>query len=419
MLERLWTSILDLVAQFVTPDWGAVIGLLPVVILILVVVVLVRTFLMLMRAPPPRRGKAPIKNRTPPGIHLPGPSFAPVFAAVGLFLVMLGLVFGGGTLVLGLIALVLTLLYWLGEGLRLYDRDIGPTAPAIPAVVHDGPPPGVHMPGPSWRPFLGAFGLFSLLLGLVFGGWLLIVGVIALVSTLVGWLGDAVKEFRRTVDADTTGHLENGPAPRTPSRLLGVLIVLIVGAAVLQSGAFSAGSANGGVAGAGSPAPPGAPASGAPGSGGPPPSGPPSSETPASAPPASAPAASGAPASPPPASGAPASGATASGAPASGGPPPASGVAADVRLEAKEISFLEASFTAPAGRPFTIAFANEDDAVPHNVALKDGSGAVVWKGDIFNGIATRIYQVPALPAGGYTFLCLVHPTAMTGTATLQ
>ena len=42
---------------------------------------------------------------------------------------MLGLVFGGVTLVLGAIALVLTLLYWLAEGLRLYDRDIGPTSP--------------------------------------------------------------------------------------------------------------------------------------------------------------------------------------------------------------------------------------------------------------------------------------------------
>ena len=74
---------------------------------------------------------------------------------------MLGLVFGGITSVLGVIALVLTLLYWLAEGMRIYDHDIGPTT-TVPAVdVHDGPPPGVHMPGPSWRPFLVAFGLFA------------------------------------------------------------------------------------------------------------------------------------------------------------------------------------------------------------------------------------------------------------------
>ena len=39
------------------------------------------------------------------------------------------------------------------------------------------------------------------------------VGVIALIATLVGWLADAVKEYAETVEADTTGHLENGPAP--------------------------------------------------------------------------------------------------------------------------------------------------------------------------------------------------------------
>ena len=73
-------------------------------------------FLRLAKAPPARRGKSYVTRKTPPGIHMPGPSFAPVFAGVGLFLVMLGLVFGGVTLILGVVALVLTLLYWLGEG---------------------------------------------------------------------------------------------------------------------------------------------------------------------------------------------------------------------------------------------------------------------------------------------------------------
>src|SRR3954451_1514568 len=150
MLERIWTSILELMAQVVTPDWGVLISLLPVGIFILVVVVLLRLFLRLASAPPPRRGKRRLAPRTPAGIHMPGPSFAPIFAGVGVFLVMLGLVFGGVVLVLGVIALILTLLYWLAGGLRLYDRDIGPTSPELPAVIHEGPPPGVHMPGPSW-----------------------------------------------------------------------------------------------------------------------------------------------------------------------------------------------------------------------------------------------------------------------------
>jgi plastocyanin len=371
MLERLWTSILELMAQVVTPDWGVLISLIPVAVLIFVIVVLLRLFLMLATAPPAHRGRGTVTRAAPAGTHMPGPSFAPVFAGVGLFLVMLGLVFGSVTLLLGVIGLVLTLLYWLGEGLRLYDRDIGPTSPDVPAADHDGPPPGVHLPGPSWRPFLGALGVFALFLGLVFGGWLLGVGIIALIATLVGWLTDAVADYRRVVAADRTGHIENGPAPATPRRLLGVLLVLIVGAGVLQSGIFAAGSAQG----AG-----GATPSGSPGT--------------------------------PPASGPPASGQPASGEPTAGP------VTADATVHAKGIAFTETTFTAPAGKPFTIAFANEDPGVPHNIELKDASGAVAFKGEVFNGVETRVYDVPALAAGTYPYVCSIHAN-MTGTATLQ
>ena len=376
MLERLWTSILELMAQVVTPDWGVLVSLIPVGILILVVVILLRLFWMLAKAPPARRGKGRVRRRTPAGIHMPGPSFAPIFAGVGLFLVMLGLVFGGLTLVLGIIALVLTLLYWLAEGLRLYDRDIGATAPELPAEIHEGPPPGVHMPGPSWRPFFGAFGVFALFLGLVFGGWLLAVGVIALITTLVGWLTDAVLDYRRIVDAESTGHIDNGPPPATPRRMFTVLVVLIVGAAVLQSGLFTTDSAAG----------------------------------------AGGPNASGSPGAPPPASGPPASGPAASGPAASGAP--GGPVTADATVHAQGIAYVDTTFTAPAGKPFTLAFVNEDQGTPHNIELKDASGAVAYKGDIFNGVETRVYQVPALPAGTYPYVCSVHSN-MTGTATLQ
>ena len=44
-------------------------------------------------AGPPRQD--PARPRTPAGIHMPGPSWAPVFAAIGAALLFLGLVFGG------------------------------------------------------------------------------------------------------------------------------------------------------------------------------------------------------------------------------------------------------------------------------------------------------------------------------------
>ena len=246
----------------------------------------------------------------------------------------LGLVFGGVALALGGIALALTLLYWLAEGLRIYDRDIAPTTTVLPARLTKGPPPGVHMPGPSFRPILGALGTALLFLGLVFGGWLLAVGVMALIAGLVGWLADARKEYVKTVEADRTGHLESMPAPRTPSRLLVTLAVLVVAAAVLQSGVLTTGPANGGTPGA--------------------------SESPGSS------------AAPPPASGAPGSGAPASGEQASGEPGgPGGAPPADVTVEAKGIAFLQASWTGPADKPFKLAFENEDAGTPHNIELKD------------------------------------------------
>lgn len=367
MLEELWNGFLELTAQFVIPDWGALIALLPVFILVLILVVLALTFVRLFRAPKARRGKVRVAPRKPVGLHMPGPSFAPILASVGLFLLFLGVVFPGPILVLGAIALGLTLLYWLTESVRIYDHDLGVrTSTAMPVVVHEGPPAGVHLPGPSFRPFLGALGTGMLMLGLVFGGWLLAAGVIALVATLVGWLIDARTEYVKAVEADATGHLESLPPPRTPSLLFVVLAVLLVGGVVLQAGWLPPRDVSGGE---------GATPSGAPAGSGPP--------------------------------GEPGG---------SGGPPP--GTEADAVVHAKNVAFVETSLTAPADRPFKLAFVNEDPGTLHNVEFKDAGGASVYKGAIFPGVETRVYDVPALAAGAYTFACSVHPT-MTGSATLQ
>src|SRR4051812_34451118 len=113
MLEQIWDGILGLTSKLVIPDWGALIALLPIGIAVLVALILIWVFRGLRAAPPARRGKQRVAPRTPDGIHMPGPSYSPFFAAVGVFLLFLGLVFGGWIVVLGVIALVLTLLYWL------------------------------------------------------------------------------------------------------------------------------------------------------------------------------------------------------------------------------------------------------------------------------------------------------------------
>ena len=53
--------------------------------------------------------------------------------------------------VAGAIALGLTLLYWLTESTRIYDRDLGVrTATDLPVVVREGPPPGVQASRVFW-----------------------------------------------------------------------------------------------------------------------------------------------------------------------------------------------------------------------------------------------------------------------------
>ena len=93
--------------------------------------------------------------------------------------------------------------------------------------------------------------------------------------------------------------------------------------------------------------------------------------------------------------------------------PSASGAGGAVQISALNIAFEQTSATAPADAPFTIHF-NNKEAVPHNVNVKDSSGASKFKGDIITGPKEVDYQVPALPAGDYTFVCDVHAN-MTGT----
>jgi plastocyanin len=91
-----------------------------------------------------------------------------------------------------------------------------------------------------------------------------------------------------------------------------------------------------------------------------------------------------------------------------------------VAITAQGIAFEQATVTVPAGKPFQIEFTNDDPGTPHNVAIhrENAAGEEVFKGEIFNGVDAMTYDVPALDAGPYAFVCTVHPT-MVGTLTAE
>jgi plastocyanin len=397
----LWDKLLEIVGSLVSPDWNTIILLIPVVLLVPVGGYLLWVMRRYATAGPTVARPLPTAP-TPPGVHMPGPSLAPVLAAGGAFAFILSSLFikivpatdpatgkpipdsttivieplGVVALAVGLAAMIGALLYWGREANRDYDALERPVA--LPAGDGGGPPAGVHVPGPSYRPLLASISAAAMLLGLVIDPVVFVAGLLMTVIGLLGWLNDARKEYREVEKADTTGHLENIPAPRFPTGTLIVFAVLFVGSLLIAGGVLPPRSGtSGGSGGASSPAP----QTSAPGT----------------------PAPSGAP--------------SASAGPGASQQP---GEAVTLKLTAAGIAYDTDTLEVPANTPFKIEFTNNDAGIPHNVAIHEGSptGPVVWTGDIFNGVETRTYDVPALPAGTYGFVCTVHPN-MTGTLTAK
>lgn len=358
-------TLLDVAAIFITPDWSALLGLIPIGLALLFVVWFALTARKWATLGPSRRAPARIEPITPAHVHMPGGSASPILVAFGAGFLFAGLVIGGIGLWIGVTALVLTLLVWFREAIRDYNQLEGahggaPSAQRLPAITHQGPPPGVHMPGPSIRPLLAALGSAALLGGLVIGGWVLILAVVFLVYTLIGWLVDFTAEYRKVEEADRTGHLENIPDRALPSRTLQVFAVLFVLVGMWQLGIFPPATAGG---------------SGGPGASGAPPSGP-------TAPPGA------------------------------------------LTVVAKTVAFDVKTLEVTAGQPFTIFLRNEDPPGPsteHDIDIRSADGTEILQDQPRTaGGAATAYQYQPLQAGEYQFICSVHPIPpMTGILTVR
>ena len=75
-----------------------------------------------------------------------------------------------------------------------------------------------------------------LFFGIVFGGALLLAGIVVLAGALIGWLRDARREFLATLEAERTGHLENGPDPRLPTGSIAIAGVIVALAVAVNAG---------------------------------------------------------------------------------------------------------------------------------------------------------------------------------------
>jgi plastocyanin len=102
-------------------------------------------------------------------------------------------------------------------------------------------------------------------------------------------------------------------------------------------------------------------------------------------------------------------------------PPPAP-PAATLQLAAKGLAFSTKSLSAPADKPFAIAFQNEDASIQHDVQIFDNqsySGSPLFDGAVITGPAKVTYMVKPLAKGTYFFRCVIHPLQMKGTLVVK
>jgi plastocyanin len=92
-----------------------------------------------------------------------------------------------------------------------------------------------------------------------------------------------------------------------------------------------------------------------------------------------------------------------------------------VPLVAFNVRWIPTTLTAPAGKIWHVKIENKDGPPEHhNFAVRSGKSFAeqIYQSPNFV-MGTFTFNIPALPAGSYLFICTVHTDVMTGTLTIK
>lgn len=374
----LWTELLALVSQVVTPIWNELIQYIPLLFLLLIPLVLyLLVVLWRMNAGrnAPRIARRLPDGRTPEGLHLPSPSRWPLVGSLGAGFIFASLVFSatseipardaagqvvegqmitvntGPNLVLltiGLMIGALAFVGWLIDARKEYDATAAGDHHLV--LVEETPgtkapveiPEGIHLPPPSPWPFFAPIGLFFMFLGLVLGPVMIVGGLAMGLIAMIGWLLDAGREYREVAEGE---HMD--PELRNPERIWPRrLVPVFVGIAIL-SVSLSVGNNLLALL-------------------------PKTEEVEA------------------------------------GGPVATTTPYVSALTPA---DFEQQAIIVPAETPFTITFENRNVGVEHNIEIFSDAAAteVYYLGEYIAGPETIEYAIDPLAAGEYPFICTIHP----------
>jgi plastocyanin len=112
MLNDLWTQVLGWSSALVTPDWGELIALIPLLLLLVVAAFLAITGTKWAAVGPSSAGERQRLPLTPDGHSLLSPVVGPLLLAAGVFLFAFGLLAGGAWLLAGIVTAVVAVSVW-------------------------------------------------------------------------------------------------------------------------------------------------------------------------------------------------------------------------------------------------------------------------------------------------------------------